>query len=160
MDISTARSYPDELLLSLVPYYLEDLKSRHNLRVVGLTTDSCASYARTRRIVRAKKRDLAYLPCFAHQINPMLGEKSVLDYMETAKKATKIVALINASTYHLEILKKRQRDLKVPQIVHIKQCDTCWQLYGRMTSALLRREAPLKVNYDGLPRNFATLSTC
>lgn len=100
MYISTERSRSDEELTPFVLNYLEDLKSRHDLHVVGLNTDLCGSYASTRRIVQAQMRDLTYLPCFAQQTNLILGDifKSVPGYKETSKKAIKVVAISNAST--------------------------------------------------------------
>jgi hypothetical protein len=94
-------------------------------KVKAIITDSAGPYAKARREFSKLRPDIAFLPCFAHQLNLTIGDmfKSFPEFKETLDTAGAIVAFFNRSVGNIERLRQAAgpgfRSLKSP-------CDTRW----------------------------------
>jgi hypothetical protein len=79
-------------------------------KMKAVITDSAGPYAKARRELSKLRPDIAFLPCFAHQINLTIGDifKSFPEFKETLDAAGAIVAFFNRSVGHTERLSETE----------------------------------------------------
>ncbi|CAH1768919.1 8613_t:CDS:2, partial [Entrophospora sp. SA101] len=142
VDISGERSRAIDAI-SQIESWLNDNKE---LKIICIVTDSASGFASARSTLRVKYKNITFLPCFAHQINLVVGEifKESIDFEEASEKAIKIISFFNKSAYFMGKLCKEQKILYKKYISLQRPGDTHWNSYHRCFTSLINSKQALE----------------
>ena len=100
---------------------------------------------------------MLFLPCFAHQVNLVVGEifKESSDYREVSTKAIELVSFFNTSSYFLRKLREEQKSIYDKVIALQHPCVTRWNSHYICFNSLVKTEIALKI----LVTKYENLST-
>ncbi|CAG8459876.1 8165_t:CDS:2 [Cetraspora pellucida] len=135
--------------------------SNQNLNVVAMVMDSTSAYASARCKIRLQKRDIVFLPCFAHQANLCVSDifKLSSEYKQTVKHAI-VVASYFTDKRHLKaisLLRNEQQRIYKKIYSFMLPVATRWNSYYYCFAMLLRSKCTLH-SYSILHSNSFELS--
>ena len=154
-DISAERSRSEEAI-NQIETWLDENKKK-GLKIICIVTDSAGAYTAARSYLRQKHRELLFLPCFAHQVNLVVGEifKESSDYREVSAKAIELVSFFNTSSYFLGKFREEQKSIYDKVIALQHPCVTRWNSHYICFNSLVKTEIALKI----LVTKYENLST-
>ncbi|KAI0069449.1 hypothetical protein K474DRAFT_1182193 [Panus rudis PR-1116 ss-1] len=108
-DASSERKDANKLLEHMLQA-LETMERDHKVTVIGFTTDSSGESLKARKLLKQLRPDLIVLPCYAHQVNLVVGVyfKSGAPFLKYADQADELITWLRSKTYVLALLRDTQ----------------------------------------------------
>ncbi|TMW60688.1 hypothetical protein Poli38472_000730 [Pythium oligandrum] len=119
----------------------------NSVQVVAVMSDSSSPYLKARQWIRQQRRDVMYLPCFAHQLNALASDvfRLVPQYESVMITAMYAILWINRSQDLIGQLDRKRQQMGIPVVPVTIPQSFDWDSLRSVTSNLLISKDALKI---------------
>lgn len=130
------------------------------VKVVITNSTSSRDLVNARLELSKKRPDILFLPCFADQINLIMGQmlNSLDNFWRYLKLCRDLVKVVNSNSSRVKLLHRFQRDENEPVLKLLNYCDTRWSSVKDMLDIIISSKKSILALFDVL--SYSRVHSC